>query len=328
MKEPSFFGKIIRKYTRPLYRSIINRLLNDLYINEHQRLLHHIVNQGDKLSENQRTLKEKVSVLSLLLSGVYEWTSDNHLPNEQTTEVLYDIFSILHAPPKSPIVITRFLPAFETVPLQNKHVCLIGRNQNFYSNYIKNRGAQSLLRIEMTPFLSTKKTHQEWVSEKVLYIYPTHIASLPFSPVDFLFILDEPTASFLIKYHLFHLGTLAKEGIIMMLPVKTNTIFSDDKDPAFFSEKNQRVNSFNDNYIRSQLHLAGFFHVECIYSEGKNITDNHFDKKITHVSYKNGFNVIKKNQQPRKKQVSDDHISTKIYRANKLPSSPNINPHS
>ncbi|HLC94583.1 MAG TPA: hypothetical protein VJH96_03375 [Patescibacteria group bacterium] len=328
MKEPSFFKKIIKKYIRPLYRRIINRLLNDLHINEHQRLLHHIVNQGDKLSENQRTLKEKVSVLSLLLSGVYEWTSDNHLLNEQTTEVLYDIFSILHAPPKSPIVIARFLPALEAVSFQNKSVCLIGRNQNLYSKYVKDRGIQSLLRIEMTPFLSSKETHQEWLGEKTHYIYPTHIASFSFPRVDFLFILDEHTASFLIKYHLFHLGAMVKEAIIVMLPVKISTIFSDCKDPAFFLDSNQRINSFNDNYIRSQLHLAGFFHVECIYSEGKNIADNYFDKKITHVSYKNGFSVVKKNQQPRKKNIPDDRISTKIYVANKLPSSQVINPHS
>lgn len=314
-----FVVKTIKRFLQPFYQKLAYKLKEDLQITEQQRLLHHLIGQIDKLSNQQLVLTDQIKATNLLVSGVYNNKEDDP-SNLWSTSVISDIVAILKNQPPSFISVFNYFDKIVKTPLKNKRLIFISNGHSLYSQIAKKQGAKSIMRIEMNPLVADReKFYNQFDHEKVIYIYPANIGTLSYPLVDFLFIPRPTVGSFLIKHHLFNLGAQVKERAFISLTVKTNSVFSTVKKPPFWQEENRSFTIFNDHYVRRQLHQAGFFEVKCLYSQGIEIKNQHFDQKVTHLSYQDDYKVVKDNKIKDNKLFADSHISVKTYVASKLP---------
>lgn len=312
-------AKALKRILEPFYQKLSIKLKADLQVAEQQRLLHHLIGRVDTLSIQQLALTNQIKTTSLIVSGVYNSTEDE-TSTFWSASIIYDIFAILKNQSQSSISVFNYFNEITQVALKGKSIIFVSGVDPLYSQIAKKQGAESIVRIEMNPFVANKRLiNDESRNEKVIFVYPTNMATLSYPLVDLLFVPRQAVASFLIKYHLFNLGSRVKQKAFITLAVKTYSVFSTSKTPPFSLEENQSLTIFNDNYIRRQLHKAGFFEVKCIDSQGIGIKNKQFDKKVTHLSYQDNYKVVRDNKLKDKKLFNDNHMSIKTYVANKLP---------
>lgn len=311
-----FFKSVAKKIFAPFYHRIIAKLIRDLKIKEFERLLHHTIGKLDILEENQHRIENLMQTATMSLTGLPLYKNSLYENYPIAFAELLEITQLLMQEEIDPVLVANFFSHIHQIDFTNASVCIIGDNHLLYQKELKKKGTRNLLSIHA----SSKKSEQVHPQQASLEIFPISLKNIVIDNFDFFFAPSIPFSSLLIKNNLFHLSEKTKRGLILMLETKNETVFSDKPDPKVFLENEKTKIIYNDNYIRSQLHVNGFFEVECLYTYGNGI-DNYFDKKISRFNYYEKYYIVKKNKKHKKdKKYNNQDSSVKIYFARKLPS--------
>lgn len=309
--QPSLTQRIFKRLTRPFYSLFSQKLVSDLKVQETQDMLLQINHRVFTVENELQKLKSIQSATNLLLSG--RNTHENPLYQKYSEAALevYDLASTIDEPKRDPKDIVAFFDHSD-VELRGKTVMIVGGTDPLYATAATRRGAKQVIRIVATSQMSGQTKNGD-----VQFVYPFDLAKLQLEQVDILLIPDPNWTTLLTPRAFAGIGGFIKEAIVIAARVVPNTVFSDTLEPAIL-EQNGRI-SFNDNYLRQQLHRHGFVEVQCSYTSGNNI-DNSWDKKVTKFNHLKGFSVITKNAKPKKKtpKIPETPVE-KIYIGYKLP---------
>lgn len=307
----------IKKILKPLYWKLVNRVLTDLRLAEQERLLHHIIGDMEKVKQKEGEIKSQLFAIATYLTGIK--LQKNPIFSEyDIIQKTIDEFTAMYQEEDDyeidPVI---FFSRIKKLKLAQKKICLLGAKNELYRQQLKRLGASRIISIETSPLNFTNRNVGSRPRPDTYYAAPGDFGKLPIPPCDILLVPRVCFSSFLIKNRLSGLGTKIKEAAVLKLIVNHTTVFGSDVVPKIWEDKDDQEMVYNDNYVRSELHQAGFSETVCLYSEGEGV-DHDFDRKVSRFAYENGSYTVRDNPKPAR--LKPYLVSTKIYLAQKLPS--------
>ncbi len=210
---------MLKSLLKPYYRKIIAKLRNSLHLDEHTRLLTHIVAQNEELQKDRAILSHQLYMLSILLAGI-EPTTGNDAFTLTPEDTARDLVNILSPRKQNDVETVQMLQSLPTDTFRNKSVCLIGTQNTFLRDELKKRGATDIYSVEFISYLGREQDQTD-----TIYVYPAHAgtAAIP-EKTDILFVSHPAASSYLLKRRLFGIGTkITEKGFFVLNGTETET---------------------------------------------------------------------------------------------------------
>ena len=301
---------LLKKLLKPLYRLIISRLAQDLgsiWIQD--------MKQSNKnLEEQMNNLRNLMYQNHSIVTGL---RNHDHPLREHPEALSHDHTMLAEALTSTQQDLPDILPfvgALEKLNLKGTTVAIIGAKNTAIRKAVLKQKPKRIITIHTIPQSAQKKSIKD-----VHYIYPLQISSLSLPQIDIVIFGSVELSTVALNHDLFGLGPKIKKAVVMNLMAHAETAFTEDMKIQFFPS---HESSFNDNYIRQRIHVAGFSEVACLYTYGRIVQT--FDKKISRFTYissdTSSYRVTRKNTKfASNPEYNSDKAVQKVYIGRKLP---------
>ena len=204
---------MIKSILKPYYRKVIAKLRDGLHLDEHTRLLNHLIAQNNILKQDIETLQHELNMLNILVGSV-EPASGNDaftLTSEDTTR---DLVNILAHHKQNEVEVVQLLQQIDNSFFKDKIICLIGTQNNMFRKEITRYNASQIISIELISLLA--KEHNQ--KDNTWYSYPSHIGSVNIPDrIDILFVTHPAVSAYLLKRKLFGIGAkVTQKGLFIL----------------------------------------------------------------------------------------------------------------
>ena len=203
---------MLKSLFKPLYRKVIAKLRNSLHLDEHTRLLNHIIAQNETLQKDREILSRQLYMLSVLIAGI-EPPTQNGAFTTTPEDTAQDLVNILSPFKVNDVENIQMLNSLEKDIFKGKSVCLIGTNNNFLQKELIKRGASKVISVELISHLA-----HEQKNDDTMYTYPAHVGTVNIPhKTDILFVSHPAANNYLLKRRLFGMGTkITKNGLFVL----------------------------------------------------------------------------------------------------------------
>lgn len=203
---------MLKSLFKPLYRKVIAKLRNSLHLDEHTRLLNHIIVQNEILQKDREILSRQLYMLSVLIGGI-EPPAQNGAFTTTPEDTAQDIVNILSPVKMNDIESVQMLNSLDGNFFKNKSICLIGTQNAFIQKELLKRAASKVVSLELISHLA-----YEHKNEDTVYVYPSHVGTVNIpDKTDIIFVTHPAACNYLLKRRLFGLGTkITKNGLFVL----------------------------------------------------------------------------------------------------------------
>lgn len=204
---------MLKSLFKPYYRKVIAKLRDGLHLDEHTRLLNHIVAQNIELKKDVETLQHELNMLNILVGGI-EPAGGNDAFALTPEDSARDLVNILAPRKQNDVEAVQLLNQIDNSTFKGKSICLIGTGNEFMRRELEKRGASQLISIELISLL-VKEQHQ---NKETIYVYPSQVGTVNLPDnIDILFVTHPAASAYLLKRRIFNIGTkITQKGFFIL----------------------------------------------------------------------------------------------------------------